>query len=111
MGDKTNPRNYRPVSLTSIICKMLERTINRKPVDYFNVNNIIVDNQHGFHERRSCETRLLCSIHDWIEALDKGCSVDIAFLDIYPVLLTVCHMENFSKNYLLLESKVNYGCG
>ena len=90
-GDKTNPRNYRPVSLTSIICKMLERIINHKFVDYFNVNNIIVGNQHGFHERRSCETQLLCSIHDWSEALDKGCFVDIAFLNISRAFDSVPH--------------------
>ena len=96
-GDKTNPRNYRPVSLTSIICKMLERIINRKLVDYFNVNNIIVDNQHGFRERRSCETQLLCSIHDWSEALDKGCSVDIAFLDISRAFDSVPHGKLLQK--------------
>ena len=90
-GDKTNTRNYRPVSLTSIICKMLERIRNDKLVDYFNVNNIIVDNQHGFHDRRSCKTQLLCSIHDSSEAIDKGCSVDIAFLDISRAFDSVPH--------------------
>ena len=76
-GDKSNPANYRPVSLQSIICKILERIINKRLVNYLDENCVITKYQHGFRLKRSCETQLLCSLHDWCQTLDAGCSLDV----------------------------------
>ena len=76
-GDKSNPANYRPVSLQSIICKILERIINKRLVNYLDENCVITEYQHGFRLKRSCETQLLCSLHDWCQTLDAGCSLDV----------------------------------
>ena len=62
--DRSDPANYRQVSLTCISCKILEHTINRHIIDHLDKHNILDDAQHGFRKRRSWETQLLLTWHD-----------------------------------------------
>ena len=52
--------NYRPVSLTSVICKLLERVIKDHLVDILVKNKLINPSQHGVLKARSCLTNRLC---------------------------------------------------
>ena len=52
-GDKIDPANYRPTSLTCILCKLMEHIIASNLTRHFNKNNILYDLQHGFREKRS----------------------------------------------------------
>ena len=61
-GDKSNPGNYRPVSLTSIICKLFESFIKKALNDHLIDNNLLSDNQFGFVPRRSTITQLLVTL-------------------------------------------------
>ena len=56
-GNKTDPANYQPISLTCILCKTMEHIVASTLTKHFNQHHISYDLQHGFHERRSCETR------------------------------------------------------
>ena len=51
--DHSDPNNYRPIALTSCVCKTLERMINDRLVWYLESNNILTDIQCGFRKRRS----------------------------------------------------------
>ena len=51
--DHSDPNNYRPIALTSCVCKTLERMINDRLVWYLECNNILTDIQCGFRKRRS----------------------------------------------------------
>jgi len=51
--------NYRPVSLTSQICKIVESMLRHKLVSHLDKHNLIQDSQHGFHKRYSCASNLL----------------------------------------------------
>ena len=53
-GSRSKSENYRPVSLTSVICKLLERLIKDHLVDFLVKNNLINPSQHGFLKARSC---------------------------------------------------------
>ena len=70
-GEKTNAENYRPVSLTSIICKLLEHIVHSSIMDHFEKNNILTNVQHGSRQKRSCETQLITTCKDFIKTLEK----------------------------------------
>ena len=57
--DNTNPNNYRPIALTSCICKPLERMINERLVLFLETNNIITEIQCGFWHQRSTNDHLV----------------------------------------------------
>ena len=63
-GDKTDPANYRPISLTCVLCKVLEHIVASNISKHFTDQNILYDLQHGFRERRSCETQLIMLIDE-----------------------------------------------
>ena len=56
-GDKTSPANYRPVSLTSVSCKMMEHIIHSSVMKHLNANSILVNYQHGFRKIGSASCR------------------------------------------------------
>ena len=58
-GDKCDPTNYRPISLTCILCKVMEHIIASNLARHLNGNDILYGLQHGFREKRSCETQLI----------------------------------------------------
>ena len=60
-GSKRLASNYRPISLTCIICKILESIIRDQMLEFFLQNNKISDKQFGFLPGRSCTLQLLYS--------------------------------------------------
>ena len=59
-GSRNNSENYRPVSLMSVICKLLERLIKDYMVDFLVRHKLLNSSQHGFLKVRSCLTNMLC---------------------------------------------------
>ena len=59
-GSRNKSENYRPVSLTSVICKLLERLIKDHMVDFLVRHKLLNPFQHGFPKARSCLTNMLC---------------------------------------------------
>ena len=58
-GDILDPLNYRPVSLTCVLCKLCEKLIRKAIVKHLEDNELIYDGQHGFREKRSTLINLL----------------------------------------------------
>jgi hypothetical protein len=80
-GDKFDSNNYRPISLTSLVVKVMESVIVDQ-INCFSVEqNILSDKQHGFTKGRSVETNLLHCLKDWSSLLDEGKAVDVVYLD------------------------------
>ena len=71
----------RPISITLILCKMLESIMRDKMLKYAEENKFMTTEQHGFTNERSCLTNLLETLEDWTEALDNGYGLDILYLD------------------------------
>ena len=92
-ADKSNPGNYRPVCLTSVVCKLMESILRDKIVEFLEKNNIIRDSQHGFHNKRSCLTNRLDFIHDIYEMYEEGRAVGIIYLDFQKEFDKVPHRK------------------
>ena len=63
-GDKSDPANYRPISLTCVLCKVIEHVVAFSISRHFTEQNILFDLQHGFREKRSCETQLIMLVDE-----------------------------------------------
>ena len=90
-GDKKKPGNYRPVSLTSTLSKLMETIIRDEIVNYLNTNSLFVNNQYGFRKGRSCESQLLDVLEEWTKELDNKGSVDCIYLDYSKAFDSVPH--------------------
>ena len=90
-GDRTDPSNYRPVSLPSQVCKVLESIIVDKITEHLTTNDLLNDAQHGFREGRSCLTNLLETLEQWTEIIDEGDAIDVAYLDFRKAFDLVSH--------------------
>lgn len=96
-GSELDPANYRPVSLTSIVCKVLEHIIYTDVMQHLNSHALITDTQHGFRRGRSCETQLALFVHDIQSKLDSGKEVDAVFIDFAKAFDTVPHLRLLKK--------------
>ena len=95
-GDRALATNYRPVSLTSIVVRSLERLIHKHMI-FLTDQSLLCDNQHGFRKYRSCLTQLLQLLHRWFSTLDKHGAVDVLFLDFSKAFDNVFHHHLFLK--------------
>ena len=89
-GEKSNLINYRPVSLTPIICKLLEKILCRQILDHCQNNGLVADQQHGFIPGRSCSTALVSASSQWLQSLDARVpAVDVISLDFSRAVDTI----------------------
>ena len=103
-GSRLEAVNYRPVSLTSISCKLFESLIRDKLMGYLFDNDLISKSQHGFVRKKACVTNLLETLDLVSYQLALGKNVDIVFLDFLKAFDMVPHKR------LILKLK-GYGIG
>ena len=70
-GPSSNPANYRPISITCVLCRLTERIINHQMASYFVNGNLLSIHQHGFLRCKSTITHLLECTSSWITDLDN----------------------------------------
>ena len=87
-GDRSSPANYRPISLTSVVCKTLEHIISSNIYCHLSRFNILADEQHGFRSRRSYETQLVETVNDFATINESG-QIGAIFLDMSKAFDTV----------------------
>ena len=88
-GNKHLAENYRPVSLTSTVCKIMETIVKRKVMDHMETKNLFSVHQHGFRSGHSCITQLLEVIEIWTKAIDNKENIDVVYLDFRKAFDTV----------------------
>lgn len=96
-GDRHLAENYRPVSLTSVCCKILEHIICKHMLNHFENFNILSSLNHGFRSGYSTETQLLVTMHDLLKSNDVKRQMDIAILDFSKAFDTVPHDKLLHK--------------
>ncbi len=96
-GSRHDRANYRPISLTSVICKVMEKVIRSSVFSHLIDNNLISGDQHGFRAKYSTQTQLI-EFLDWVtKEVDKGNSIDVAYVDIAKAFDTVGHPKMLAR--------------
>ena len=90
-GGASIPSNYRPISLTSIMMKILERVIRKQIIAFMTKRCVFNPSQHGFREGKSCLSALLTVYDNIMLTLNSSSSIDMIYLDFAKAFDKVDH--------------------
>ena len=110
-GDKSDPINYRPISITPVFPKLAEFIIRDRILSHLCKNNLMTTAQHGFTAGRSVSTNLLQCLDDWTQNLEGGFETDILYFDFSKAFDSVVHSKLIHKlrqQYLFHEIIINW---
>ena len=96
-GDIHKPANYRPVSLRSICCEILEHIVHKHVIKHLNDHHVLNDAQHGFQKRPSCESLLILTVQDLAQGLNDEDQIDTVLLDFSKAFDQVSHQRLLEK--------------
>ena len=97
-GRKADPKNYKPLSLTSLTSKVMEHIVSWQISRHLSTNRIISPHQHGFHRGLSCDTQLITVVYEWASVLNVHGQVNVVFLDFAKAF------DSFPHEWLLLKA-------
>ena len=96
-GNRSDAGNYRPVSLTSIICKIFEGYVRDALFKHLLNNDLLSNHQFGFCPGRSCSLQLLVTLQQWFQFLDNNISMDAVYMDFRKAFDSVPHERLITK--------------
>ena len=96
-GSKGSPGNYRPVSLTCVLCKVMESILRDAIVQHLEQYNLLRSSQHGFMAGKSTLSNLLEYLEELTRLVDEGHSVDVVYLDFAKAFDKVPHLRLVKK--------------
>jgi len=96
-GCASNVKNYRPISLTCVACKVFESVIKENILLFLKRNKILNESQHGFLVGHSTSTNLLESLNDWTISLKNGHLTRIITIDFARAFDTICYSKLLFK--------------
>ena len=91
--DRNKDKKYRPISLTSISCKVLEHILHSNIMKHLENNNTLTDLQHGFRKHRSCETQLIITVNGLAKSINHREQIGSILLDFSKAFDKVCHIK------------------
>ena len=90
-GDRSDPGNYRPISILPTISKLYERHVASQIHEYLATFNLLHTEQSGFRQFHSCQTALTKLIDTWLKEMDDGNLTGVSFLDFRKAFDLVNH--------------------
>jgi len=90
-GNRSAVSNYRPISLTSVVCKQLEHAIAGYLRQVWDKNDWLYEGQHGFRLGYSCESQVITVCQDIMDSLDEGVGIDAIIIDFSKAFNLVPH--------------------
>ena len=103
-GNTSLAATYRPISLTCVSCKIMEHIITSNVMRHASTHNILYHLQHGFRDKRSCETQLLEFQNDIVANMNNVKQTDVIVMDFAKAFDKVGHRR-------LIEKMKYYGVG
>ena len=96
-GSKANVSNYRPVSLTSVVCKIAESVMRDHIMIHFISNSLFSSKQFGVMKGRSTVLQLLHVLDTWVKNLEEGGQIDVIYTDFAIDFDKVPHCRLINK--------------
>jgi len=96
-GDRSLVTNYRPASLTSVVCKQMEHVIASYLRQVWNKNDWLYEVQHGFRPGYSCESKVITVCQDNADPLGNGDKIDGILVDFSKAFDLVPHGRLLNK--------------
>ena len=90
-GAKSDPNNYRPISVLPVISKLIEKIVCDQFYEYLIMYDLLADTQSGFRPGHSTQTALLEATNEWYQNIDSGLINGVLFLDLKKAFDTVDH--------------------
>ena len=100
-SSRFDPLNYRPISLTSVVCKTMERLVCNQLRSYLETNSLLTSNQFGFRTGRSTMDQLLLAYNTVSKNTDLGGVTDVILFDFSKAFDVVCHDVMIEKLKLI----------
>ena len=85
------PGNYRPISITSVVSKIMDSIVRDKIVAHMMKHNLPTNDQHGFVPGRDCITQLLLCLEEWINMIENGVAFDVIYTDFAKAFDSVAY--------------------
>ena len=101
-GTKTDPRNFRPISLLPIVSKTIEKVMHDQTMNYLTENNVIYRYQPGFRKNYSTDTSLAYLTDKILTGFDSGLLTGMILIDLQKAFDTINH-DILLKKCLLLD--------
>ena len=92
-GSKSHAVNYRPISLTSILCKLMESFVRDKVMMHIQELKLLTCKQFGFISGRSTVTQLLTYLDKCVKTIAEGGVIDTIYLDFAKAFDTAPHQR------------------
>lgn len=90
-GPKSDPSNYRPISILPTISKIIEKHVTKHMFGFLNKHKVLHKAQSGFRKKHSCNTALINLLDKWLKNIDKGDVVGAIFFDLRKAFDVVNH--------------------
>ena len=96
-GSRSHAENYRPIRLTCILCKIMEKFVREKVMTHLLENKLLTNKQYGFISGRSTTIQLLNYLDSCVKNIVDGNVVDVIYLAFAKALDTVPHRRLIGK--------------
>ena len=90
-GSTTNFDNYRPISILSLVSKVIEKIVHKQFMKFLDENKLLSTRQFGFREKMSTELAATLLLDDVRKNVDKGKLVGAVFIDLRKAFDTISH--------------------
>nr|CAD2192896.1 unnamed protein product [Meloidogyne enterolobii] len=98
-GNRSDLKNYRPISLTSTTCRIFEKIIYSEVLKFLIENDLLSKNQFGFLPKRSTVTQLILTLNKWYEGLLHKKNIDVIYIDLQKAFDKVPTQHLLNKLY------------